>query len=511
MVTDKRKRTVLTLDEKLDICKRLKKGATITSLSTEFGIGKSTICDIKRNKDKLASFASKLDSTEGSSKRKTMKTASNTRLDDALYLWFSQKRSQGIPISGPILMAKALELNEKLDPNNQQFKASTGWLKNFQSRHGIRQLAIQGETMSANKESVESFTKTLSQLIEEKGLVLSQVYNCDETGLYWKALPDKTLASHNESRAPGYKVSKERITLLVCSNATGEHKLPLTVIGKAKNPRALKNLSHSALPVRYTSQKNAWMTSELFQEWFFHEFIPATTRYLKAKNLPVKALLLLDNAPAHPSTDLLQSEDGSFTCLFLPPNTTSLIQPMDQSVLESTKRRYRKELLKKLLLADSTTSTDAPELTIIEFWKKLNIKDAMFMVAEAWNDVPESTIQASWKKLLNEETASTESPGSVDSETIPDFLQVLECIQGCEDCDAADVQKWLEIDASDQGYEILSDEDIVRTVIEAETTDVVHNDDKLEEEEPNSIPSHAEVHDMLTKCLPWVECQPELQ
>ena len=63
--------------------------------------------------------------------------------------------------------------------------------------------------MSANKELVGDFKSSLPQVIENEGLVLSQVYNCDETGLYWKALPSKTLASRKEEKAPGYKVSKE--------------------------------------------------------------------------------------------------------------------------------------------------------------------------------------------------------------------------------------------------------------------------------------------------------------
>ena len=177
-----------------------------------------------------------MDSVEGSLKRKTMKMASDSKLDDAMYLWFAQKRSQGVPISGPILMAKALELNEKVNPEDDKFKASSGWLKNFQSRHSIRQLAIQGETMSANEESVGDFKSSLSQVIENEGLVLSQVYNCDETVLYWKALPSKTLASHKEEKAPGYKVSKERVTILACANATGDHKLCLTILVKLRIP-----------------------------------------------------------------------------------------------------------------------------------------------------------------------------------------------------------------------------------------------------------------------------------
>ena len=300
--------------------------------------------------------------------------------------------------------------------------------------------------MSANKETVGDFKSSLSQLIEDEGLVLSQVYNCDETGFYWKALLSKTLASRKEEKAPGYKVRKERVTILACANATGDHKLRLTMVGKAKNPRALKGLSPGAFPLKYTHQKSA----EIFQDCFFHEFIPATADYLRAKNLPVKALLLMDNAPSHPSIQLLQSQDGNIKCLFLPPNTTSLIQPMDQGVLESTKRRYRKELLRKLLLADTTTSADDDqELTVVKFWKKLNIKDVMFMIAKAWDDIPESTIRASWNKLLVGQGADGSSE---ESPIIPELLHTLESIHGCGDCDVADVSEWITMDSSDQGY-----------------------------------------------------------
>ena len=151
-------------------------------------IGKSTICDIKRNEEKLVTFVEKLDSAEGLAKRKTMKAAKDRKLDEATAIWFMQRRSEGVPISGPILMAKALEIHVKMYPNgSEEFKASTGWLKNFQRQYGIHQLAIQGETLSAKADLVQPFKDHLSRIIEEEGLTLNQVYNCDETGLYWKA------------------------------------------------------------------------------------------------------------------------------------------------------------------------------------------------------------------------------------------------------------------------------------------------------------------------------------
>ncbi|GFY06563.1 tigger transposable element-derived protein 2 [Trichonephila clavipes] len=84
-----------------------------------------------------------------------------------------------------------------------------------------------------------------------------QIYNADETGLNFRALPKKSLASQDEKSAPGYKMSKDRVTLRTCSNAFGNHKFPLMVIGKSAKPRAFKNVNMKSLPVYYRSQKKS--------------------------------------------------------------------------------------------------------------------------------------------------------------------------------------------------------------------------------------------------------------
>ena len=80
--------------------------------------------------------------------------------------------------------------------------------------------------------------------------------------------------------------------------------------------------------------------------------------------------------------------------MFLPPNITALIQLMDQGVLESLKRRYRKSLLRKLLLLDQEGDS------MIAFVKKVNVKDAIFMTAAAWDDIPSLTLSKSWLRRL---------------------------------------------------------------------------------------------------------------
>jgi len=136
-------------------------------------------------------------------------------------------------------------------------------------------------------------------------------------------LPKKTLAPKLHSVAKGHKVKKERVTLLPCSNASGDLKFPLLVIGKSAKPRAFKNINMSALPAQYTSQQFAWMIGNIFKNWFFETFVPTTKTFLKQKKLPKKAVLFIDNAPCHPSENEIR--DGEIYVKFLPRNVMALI------------------------------------------------------------------------------------------------------------------------------------------------------------------------------------------
>ncbi|GFT71821.1 jerky protein homolog-like [Trichonephila clavipes] len=107
---------------------------------------------------------------------------------------FHKRRSKGDLISDPLLYEKALELNEKLG-GSDDFKTSTGWLRNFKSCHGIRELQIEGESLSGDKNSAHKFKEAFLQSVEEESYSTDDVYNVDETGLNWKALPRKSFAS----------------------------------------------------------------------------------------------------------------------------------------------------------------------------------------------------------------------------------------------------------------------------------------------------------------------------
>ena len=129
----------------------------------------------------------------------------------------------------------------------------------------------------------------------------------------------------------------------------------------------------------------------LFTDWFYNDFVPHVTKYLKSKDLPIKAVLYVDNCSAHPDN----LKKGEIECKFLPPNTTSLIQPMDQGPLRQMKTSYRRKLMQELVSDENRT--------IIQAWKDYNIRNAVINLSEAWNkDVKAENIQKSWLKLYKD-------------------------------------------------------------------------------------------------------------
>ena len=114
---------------------------------------------------------------------------------------------------------------------------------------------------------------------------------------------------------------------MATANATGD-KITMFVIGKSKSPRCFKGIKH--LPCKYRNQNKGWMDSVLFEDWIRE----MDTKLTKEKK---KVALIIDNCPAHPTIDNLKSID----LIFLPLNTTSKLQPMDQRVIRSLKAYYK--------------------------------------------------------------------------------------------------------------------------------------------------------------------------
>jgi hypothetical protein len=122
---------------------------------------------------------------------------------------------------------------------------------------------------------------------------------------------------------------------LITCNATGDEKLPLVFVHKYETPRALRGIDKATLPVWYYWNKKGWMQRSIFNHFLqrFNEQMRHAQRNI---------ILLLDNASSH-NAETIQNLSNIYVH-FLPPNTTSCLQPIDQGIGYSLKVNFPYEL-----------------------------------------------------------------------------------------------------------------------------------------------------------------------
>ena len=405
--SDDKKKRMLGMDIKQEIIKKHERGIRVSNLCKEYGRSSSTICTILKNKASIMAAATTKGKTTLASKRSDI----HEEMESLLLTWVQTKQVAGDTISQAIISEKAraifndllLTREEEGEPSTSKetetFKASHGWFERFKKRTGIHSVVRHGEAASADKRAAEDFIEKFSGMIKTESYVSNQVFNCDETGLFWKKMPRRTYITEEESRMPGHKPMKDRLTLAFCANASGDFKVKPLLVYHAENPRAFKahKVLKDKLPVMWRANPKAWVTRQYFVEWVNVCFGPQVKQYLLDKNLPLKCLLVLDNAPAHPPglEDEILEEFDFIRVLYLPPNTTSILQPMDQQCIANFKKLYTKFLFERCFeIVDNT------DLTLRLFWKDhFNIAIALKLIDRAWQGVTRRTLNSSWRKL----------------------------------------------------------------------------------------------------------------
>lgn len=154
--------------------------------------------------------------------------------------------------------------------------------------------------MSADETTARNYYKVLAKIIDDSENYPDQEFNADKTELFIKKMLSRTFIAKSEKTASGLKAAKDRITFLLCSNASNATILKPLIINKASRPRVLKNINLAELLVHFMANKNAWVTSVVFTTWFKNYFVLEVEKYITKMGFPFKMLLIVDNAPDHP-------------------------------------------------------------------------------------------------------------------------------------------------------------------------------------------------------------------
>ena len=203
----KRRRIVLTLEKKREIIEKMDAGWSITSLSHHYDIPNRTLRDLRAAKDKILRYQQ--DFSKKNTRNEPRKVATKPKfasVDEATLLWVRQQRSSGVMVRGTEVINAAKKFAAL--QGVQDFKASEGWLSRFKCRHGYSNKKVYGETLDCDESGIEEFRQKFNDFLLKEQVLQSQVYNADETGLFYRSTPTNTLASEEEKKIPGRKVSK---------------------------------------------------------------------------------------------------------------------------------------------------------------------------------------------------------------------------------------------------------------------------------------------------------------
>ncbi|UYV67015.1 TIGD4 [Cordylochernes scorpioides] len=443
-----------------------------TDVAQKHNIPQSSLSTIIKNSEKIHQQALHA----GESSRKRARGSTYADVDEALLQWFKQARSAALPVNSPLLSEKAKTL--ALEFGLKDFTGSGGWIERWKARHGIKLRNICGESADVNRETMTNWlTDVMPNIISN--YACKDIFNADETGLFWRLLPDKTLHFKGET-CTGRKASKERITILLCCNMDGSEKMQPLVIGKAKQPRCFRGIKH--LPVQYEANQKAWMTGLLFESWVRH-----IDKKMAGQHRQI--ILLLDNCGAHPPD--MQGLTNT-RIAFLPPNTTSMLQPCDQGIIRNFKMIYRTRLMRKYLTAyDAGTA-----LTI-------NLKQAVDIISVAWNDVLPATISNCWHHsgIIKSDVSSpldTPQPATQMWEQQSLFDRMKEVLKIPLEMD---FDSYADADNDVVTNAMLSDVEIVESILQAkeeEETDQVDEETKQDDLRPN-VTKQDDLRPNLTK------------
>lgn len=500
-MASKKSRKVISVEMKQEIIRRSECGVKQCDLVKEFGLSKTTIFTILTNKDAIKSAKV----AKGVSKlfHEKHRSSIHEEMERLLAIWIKDRQMKGDVTTQDIICHKAKIIYDDLkknvpgsssnQDNEEEFKASRGWFFRFKKRCGIHSVTMHGEAGSADKKEAEKFSINFQKCIKDEGYCPQQVFNADEMGLFWKRMPSRTFITKEETKLPGHKAMKDRLTLMFSSNASGDLKIKPLLVYHSENPRIFKknNVIKSKLPVHWKSNQKAWVTQVIFNEWILETFAPAVKKFLLEKELPLKALLILDNAPSHPKDleEILQEDYPFIKVQYLPPNTTSILQPMDHQVIANFKKLYTRALFNKVF---EECEFGGDNMTVRKFWKeKFDVLMAIRLIQKAWEEVSQRTLISAWKMLV---PSWTQKEAVVDdTEVVKDIITVAQRLE--LEVEEEDVEELIE-----EHEEELTTEELQALLVQQQDNAQREASSDNEEQQSNNQPiPTADIKNILVK------------
>ena len=401
----KKTRRVYTRNQKIEILKDLEiSGENMGTYSLIKNIPYKTLHKWKQDKNNIL-LTNKKDLY-----KKRLNIGNKIKVDHNIEIqimeWFLNVRSMGLPITDKLIKSRAKFL---VKSNNLAINCnfSNGWLNKFKNRYKIGKRKAGSKIVRKDDCEIVEITTFIDSFNNEiKVGDYYSIINIDETGIYYDPMINSTLELKGTKRVEIKSTGREkqRITVVLGVDFLGNLKMKPLIILKGKTERCLtKILLDDSYILTY--QKNSWCSENQF------------IKFLSCLPNDKKILLLYDNFRGHKTENVLNFLKNKLPLvkyMLLPPNTTSILQPLDVGINKPFKCYINEQYCEWLItyydkykILPKLSKMDRTNLLlkwIINSWEKINTNQHIIKNSFSWcgfNYTNIINVEPKWKKYYN--------------------------------------------------------------------------------------------------------------
>ena len=196
----------LDIKQKVKVIKEVAQGKKVIEVARAFGVSVGQVYKILKSRGVISK--NHQDPTFKKDSKLIKQKGKHSDIDQAVFEWvrflrFLRGRRVPLPVSRNLIQACAI--HEAKLRNIYDFKASDGWFWRWRQRYNIgKSVPMHGEAGEVNMEEAEVQMQLMRNAISSGGYQLQNIFNMDETALFYRTIPNRTyLLEGDDARQSG--------------------------------------------------------------------------------------------------------------------------------------------------------------------------------------------------------------------------------------------------------------------------------------------------------------------